>query len=403
MATSIKCDFCGLAGAVGRKMATDKTCRICGAAGLHWHKRQGAATFPHANVNFFLYNEDATPHSHRPGDSDPRKDDAPMPRVDLSDVERRLSEHDTHLEAHVVTLANHSNMIDDARDQLTTLTERVEKIDVRREITITIADREPVDVGRQHRNFPILVETAANIDGTGVPYLLGGAGSGKTFAIRPLALALGVPDGRAEIEPIDPTKAPSAIYGFIGPVFHEEVCEYPGCEEVHGYYVPTKAYHVCKLGGVLGFDEFDAGGPAMVAANALMANEWVGFPTGTFQKHPQCYIVAMGNTPGRGATAEYNARAKLDDATRSRFVYIPWDVDWELTAEISGNGDWTAYIHRIAEICKRLNVRTPVSPRMANYGARLLAAGMDREIVENNVIWLHFGEDDAAKVRNNLK
>jgi hypothetical protein len=43
--------------------------------------------------------------------------------------------------------------------------------------------------------------------------------------------------------------------------------------------------------------------------------------------HPGFMVIATGNTDGRGATAEYNARIALDGSFLSRFTFMKWEAD----------------------------------------------------------------------------
>lgn len=132
-------------------------------------------------------------------------------------------------------------------------------------------------------------------------YLYGPAGTGKTVLAKQAAEALGVP------------------FYFTSKI--DEVFQLTGFIDANGKYNETELYRCMQTGGVFLFDEMDASAPeALTAFNALLANGIMDFPAGKIAKPDNMYIIAAGNTNGRGGTAEYNTRQPIDCATLDRFV-----------------------------------------------------------------------------------
>jgi hypothetical protein len=234
-----------------------------------------------------------------------------------------------------------------------------------REVRVIVNDAAAVNVGKQHKQFPLLLQAV----GAGCSvWLAGPAGSGKTSAAEAVARSLGVPfwfDGALDTE-----------YKLLG------------YKDANGNTVRTNFREAFEHGGVYLADECDGWlAPAALALNAALANGVCSFPDGIVKRHAKFVCIAAGNTWGLGATAEYIGRNKQDAAFLDRFVRINWDYDEvferELTLAINPEaGEWISQIQTWRAKARAKGLKVVISPRASLHGAKLLLAGMKRAEVE---------------------
>jgi cobaltochelatase CobS len=266
-------------------------------------------------------------------------------------------------------------------------------IDEKAGVTITIADVAKGTLreleGITHKALPdILACLAAGVH----VYVVGPAGSGKTHLATSAADALG-----------------RTLYICGAMLTKHEVTGYMGAT---GQYVSTAARDAFENGGVLLWDEVDASMPAaLVAVNAMLANDTYTFPDKTVKRHPDFVCMAAGNTYGRGADREYVGRLQLDAATLDRFAIV--DVDYDLNleralarAEFKAHGGteqstvegWLDLVVSSRDKAADGGVRHVISPRASIYGARLLARGMTAKRATEIVIRKGLDEDAARQL-----
>ena len=77
----------------------------------------------------------------------------------------------------------------------------------------------------------------------------------------------------------------------------------------------------------------------------------------------------------------------LDAASLDRFVFIDWKFDENLERELAANEDWVNFVQEVRRVIAELKIRHIVSPRASIFGAKLLASGLSRKMVEKSVIW----------------
>ena len=245
-----------------------------------------------------------------------------------------------------------------------------------RRVEIVIPDMPTVKIERAHKALPDLLKAcAAGIS----PFLVGPAGSGKTTLAKQIAEALNRPfymSARVSSE--------YKLQGFI---------------DATGKAVQTDFRKAYENGGVFLFDEADASdADAFVALNAALANTFADFPDRQVERHPDFVAIAAGNTYGRGANRDYVGRQQLDAATLDRFAIFTVDYDEDLERELAGNDDWTTYVQKVRRCVETEKVRAIISPRASIFGAKLLATGMDRPLVEEATIWKGMAEAERNRV-----
>ena len=200
--------------------------------------------------------------------------------------------------------------------------------------------------------------------------LVGPAGTGKSFAARQFAKALGLK--------------------FYFQSIAQESYDILGYEKVNGEYKETAALQAFRDGGVLLLDEGDAyDEKALVAFNAALANGEMALLDGTIVKrHKDFRCIMAANTFGLGATSDYTARSKLDLSTWSRFaIRVDWFSDPAIELEIAtaARGDigaaWCREVQAIRVTLDRLDLPPLADQRCIEAGSALIEQGLDLESV----------------------
>jgi len=249
-------------------------------------------------------------------------------------------------------------------------------------LEITLPAGRVVTRDNEHEAFPAVLKALA----AGVNlWLVGPAGSGKTTIVEHAAETLGK---RFFPFSCGPQMSQHALLGY---------------QDATGHYVPTLFREAYERGGVFLFDEADAASAAVLTViNAALANGKCSFPDGVVDRHPDFLAVGAGNTFGRGADRQYVGRAQLDAATLDRFVFLEIGYDLALEKRAAGNDGWAACVQSARRAAESLKLRAVISPRASIYGARLLAAGLDRATVESAALWKGLDADAVAKIRANM-
>lgn len=251
-----------------------------------------------------------------------------------------------------------------------------------RPVEVRLPDREACNVGLQHSQFPEVLQT---LTACGQAWLVGPAGSGKTYMAEACAKALNLP------------------FYFNGAI--DSAYKLSGFIDAQGRIIRPAFRQAYENGGVYLFDEVDASMPgAVLAFNAAMSNGKYDFPDGTVERHADFYCLAAANTYGLGATDDYVGRCKQDAAFLDRFPAIYLDYDEALEHAIAGNGAWVSYVQTCRKAARNRGLKLVISPRASIFGSRLLASGMDRRRVADLTIrkgmsdehWRTISGDDEA-------
>ena len=220
-------------------------------------------------------------------------------------------------------------------------------------------------------------------------YLNGEAGTGKTTLAAHLADALGTP------------------FGFCGRVY--DAVELTGYRDMAGKLVRTTFREIWEFGGLFCWDEFDRSDSGAIAAfHAAMDNGVMAFPDGLVKRHPNCYLIATGNTNLGGADTRYVAANQLDGATRDRWRGITVDYAPNVeTAMAKGDTLLADFNRDLRETVNRCGLDHIVGTRGMRDFATMRHAETDRSVFPEDKLFADcfFGlwaRDDVRTVSRNL-
>lgn len=222
------------------------------------------------------------------------------------------------------------------------------------------AEKPPVSalpaVGVRHANYAALLRALKS--GNNV-WLYGPPGTGKTTAGEQAAQDLGL-----KFYPVS-----------CGPQTGE--AKLTGYSDARGRAVRTAIREAFEHGGLLLIDEIDAASPAvLVTINSVLANQFVGFPDGTVQRHPDFKVIAGANTVGQGGNRKLVGRNQLDEASLDRFVVLLWQTDPAILAsQARVPAETLRFLPKPAVVKFRSDLDVEASVcKYAEFAARVIAA-----------------------------
>jgi len=178
-------------------------------------------------------------------------------------------------------------------------------------ISIKRLDDSMVNMGLQHKQF----ETILKLINMGENLMIKGeAGNGKSHVVAEVAKALDLPFHSMSVSN-QTTK--TDLMGFV---------------DAQGVYRYNGFISAFRDGGIFNMDEIDAGNAnVLVVMNSALSNRFIETPSGEMiYAHKDFRFVSTANTIGRGATAKYVGRNKLDSATLDRFAVLNFELDEDI-------------------------------------------------------------------------
>lgn len=230
--------------------------------------------------------------------------------------------------------------------------------------------------GLFHKNFEQIIKIVSQK----IPLMLvGPAGSGKNHTLEQVAEALNLP------------------FYFSNSITQEY--KLTGFIDAGGTYHETEFYKAFTNGGLFFFDEIDAScAEALIIINAALANGYFDFPNGRINAHKDFRVVAAANTYGNGADMIYVGRNQLDGATLDRFAVMEFDYDENIEKSICNDNELYNFIIDIRNAIKKRRLRFVVSMRATINASKMLAAGIDKDIIVKTVITKSMTKDDINTI-----
>lgn len=188
-------------------------------------------------------------------------------------------------------------------------------------------------------------------------WLVGPAGCGKTTICKAIAEKLDLP------VTIIPCGAGTSATTFLGYKYPER----EGTPFVGAFAKP----------GIIVLDEFTAlESQVAQVANAALANNELTSTIGTFQRHPDCTIIATSNTFGHGADRTYVSNNQLDASTIDRFACGIVETDYSHEYEEQYDKEVVLYVNSLRNIIDKNGLRKIASTRAIINACKLKEAGL---------------------------
>jgi MoxR-like ATPase len=262
------------------------------------------------------------------------------------------------------------------------VTAELAKLDRPRTIEIKIADKPivPID-GDAHHMLPTVLAFLVNGVHT---MIVGPAGSGKTTLAMQCAKQMNL-----DFYAVSSIKQEYKLLGFT---------------DAKGITHSTQFRKACEFGGLLLWDEIDASNADVLPiVHSAMENGFIDFPDCRVAIHKDFICLAAANTFGHGATRQYIGRNALDGATLDRYAVLDMGYDETLERKLAQNDEWTKLVQKYRHACDALGIKHIISPRASIKGARLLAAGIDRETVLKAMVWKGLAAEQVQKIIANAR
>lgn len=295
-----------------------------------------------------------------------------------------VEEHVTDRLSDVITGSQFKVLAKELRDE----------IDVGRKVVVqNLKSPDPVTIKGTHPMFEPSLQAVAN--GMNL-FLVGGAGSGKTYMTKQIAEALSL-----EHHMISCTADMMRhdLFGFI---------------DAGGNYHTTALRRAWEFGGTQVIDEVDLASANLMGGLNDVANvdaEWLEFPDGRVPRHPDFRLIACANTIGEGATSTYRGRNALDGAFLDRFVFISVELDeaietkrvMALMSDETVAVSWLGIVRQVRRNIKQYALPTIITPRAAMHGAQLLELGNSVTFAVTSCITRGCSDDVARKLLDGVE
>ncbi len=250
----------------------------------------------------------------------------------------------------------------------------------------------------KHYKTDELIETLKT---TGIAYLVGPAGTGKsTLAMDACVKLYGVPkdDWKFKEHFAQISFSPDTTSG-----------EMVGRCDINGLFHKSEVVRVFGEGGLILFDEIDnADASMLVKLNTALANGHFSTPEGLVRRHKDTMIVCTANTYGTGPDAMYVGRSRLDAATLDRFVLSTIEVDYDtklekkIMAAVPNDADraWLAdFVKRVRKVIRDKHFRRLCSTRFVIAAVKWFKAGHNQSWIQDKFL-LGWSDNERAAVTN---
>jgi hypothetical protein len=186
-------------------------------------------------------------------------------------------------------------------------------------IEIKRIDEPTLTIDNVHRQFKEVYELLSAKQNV---YIWGAPGAGKSHLGPQIAKVLGVKYHCISLSEQSPEYL---IKGFTSPTTGEYVSS-----------VFVDLYDASNEGGLFQFTELDLANDNFRASlNTALENGFMPTDKGMIDRHPNFYVLADGNTAGRGAHPAFPSRIPFDQAFAARFFFLEFTYDWPLARIIT--------------------------------------------------------------------
>jgi len=207
-------------------------------------------------------------------------------------------------------------------------------------------------------------------------YLHGAPGGHKSTIGPQLAEALGVRYGYMSLSEQTPEYV---VKGFTSPI--------------DGKYYGSMFADFYENGGLFCWEELDAANDNLRASlNTMLENKIAALDKGLVNRHEKFYLVANGNTCGRGAHPAFPSRTSFDAAFASRFIYLQFEYDWKLAKHIAlglnpQSGPIATWAEKVSNWALANGIQLVMSPREVYKLAKLTKiTSLSNEILLDGVL-----------------
>lgn len=200
--------------------------------------------------------------------------------------------------------------------------------------------------------------------------LVGPAGAGKTTAAEQLAQAMNLTFGHLNL-----TAGASETWLF-------------GRQTPNGF-VEGQFSKFYREGGVFLADEIDAADPnLLLSINTAIASDKLYNPISgeSIQRNENFVFVGAANTYGKGGSATYTGRSRLDAATLDRFVVIEVDYDPDVEKMVCPDSKLLKMFNDLRTELKRVQSQEVISTRGIKAAYKQISAGLASTDVLNSMV-----------------
>jgi dynein-related subfamily AAA family protein len=225
-------------------------------------------------------------------------------------------------------------------------------------IEVKRVDLPNIKLENVHKQFKDVLQLLSSSEHV---YLHGSPGGHKTSLGRPLAEALGV---RFEGCSLSEQTPDYTIKGFTSPI--------------DGKFYESKFCDFYENGGLWQWSEIDAANDNFrVSLNTALDNGYMSTDKGSINRHDKFYMIADGNTCGRGAHPAFPSRTAFDSAFAARFIFVQFEYDWNLCKHIAlglnkQSGPIVSWAEKVSNWALVNGVQLVMSPREVYKLAKLM-------------------------------
>ena len=237
------------------------------------------------------------------------------------------------------------------------------------EVEEETTEAEVVEINENDLDHPMKKYIKSLIESNTPVYLVGEAGTGKSYTLHAIADELGL-----DFHYTNSVQDEFKLNGFI---------------DAAGDYHDTEFYKAFVNGGLFFLDELDASIPGvLVLLNTAIANGFHEFPNGMKMVNENFRVVAAGNTFGNGADEKYTGRLVLDQSSLDRFAVIEFDYFRGIEMQLAeGNKDLVDFIEGVRAKAKESGIRATFSYRAIQMVTKMEKMNFPMDLIFKSAVF----------------